>query len=47
MLYPYLGFSVRALDYMTGQTMLAYGVFSASAMVILMVYLARRAGRHE
>jgi hypothetical protein len=46
-LYPYLGFSVRALDYMTGQTMLAYGVFSASAMVILMVYLARRAGRHE
>jgi hypothetical protein len=46
-LYPYLGFSIRILDHMHGETMLAYGVVSAGAMVMLMMFLARQVGRHE
>ena len=46
-LYPYLGASVRVVEGMSAEAMLAYGVFSAGAMVVLMVYLARRVGRHE
>jgi hypothetical protein len=32
---------------MHGETMLAYGVVSAGAMVMLMMFLARQVGRHE
>jgi len=43
--YPYVGISLRITRNMRGTEMFGYGVVSASAMVVLIVYLARRFGR--
>lgn len=45
--FPYLGVSLKVLEQVDGEAGLAYGVVSASAMVVLMIYAARRFGRHE
>ena len=43
--YPYVGISLRISRYLSATATLGYGVVSASAMVVLMVYVARRFGR--
>ena len=46
--YPYLGISIRLTRSMGSQTMaFGYWAVSGSAMVVLVVYLARRFGREE
>jgi hypothetical protein len=45
--YPYLGISLKLVDRLSGTAAMAYGVVSGSAMVIAIVYVARRFGREE
>jgi Predicted membrane protein (DUF2157) len=45
--YPYIGISLKLVDRLSGTAAMAYGVVSGSAMVIAMVYVARRFGREE
>jgi hypothetical protein len=45
--YPYIGISLKLVQRLSGTTAMAYGVVSASAMVIVIVYVARRFGREE
>jgi hypothetical protein len=45
--YPYVGISLKLTNGMSTTTTLGYGVVSGSAMVVLMVYVARRFGRTE
>jgi Predicted membrane protein (DUF2157) len=45
--FPYVGISLKLTDRMSPTTTLGYGVVSGSAMVMLMVYVARRFGREE
>jgi len=43
--YPYVGISLRLTRHWRDTATFGYGVVSASAMVALMVYVARRFGR--
>jgi hypothetical protein len=43
--YPYLGISIKLVDGMSQTMTFGYGVVSGSAMLVLMVYFARRFGR--
>jgi hypothetical protein len=43
--YPYVGISLRLTRHWRDTATFGYGVVSASAMVVLMVYVARRFGR--
>jgi Predicted membrane protein (DUF2157) len=45
--YPYIGISLKLVQRLNGTTAMAYGVVSGSAMVIAIVYVARRFGREE
>ena len=45
--YPYIGISLKLVERLSGTTAMAYGVVSGSAMVIAIVYVARRFGREE
>jgi hypothetical protein len=45
--YPYVGISLRLTRHWDATATLGYGVVSASAMVVLMVVVARRFGREE
>ena len=45
--YPYIGISLKLVQRLSGTTAMAYGVVSGSAMVIAIVYVARRFGREE
>jgi len=43
--YPYIGISLKLVQSLSMTTAMAYGVVSGSAMVIVIVYVARRFGR--
>jgi Ca2+/Na+ antiporter len=43
--YPYVGISLKLVQWLSVTTTMAYGVVSGSAMVIVIVYVARRFGR--
>ena len=45
--FPYLAISVKLIQRWDATAALGYGVVSGSAMVVLMVYVARRFGREE
>src|SRR5262245_29932979 len=45
--YPYIGISLKLVQRLSGTTAMAYGVVAGSAMVIAIVYVARRFGREE
>ena len=43
--YPYVGISLKLVQWLSVTTTMAYGVVSGTAMVIVIVYVARRFGR--
>ena len=44
-LYPYAGLSLRLIDRMSATSVMAYGLVSGSAMILAIVFIARRFGR--